>query len=148
MKRNGPGDGTCVWCGLDENCDHVLFRCIVARFAWNVLREATGCGWNSSGFADFYRLVKAMGGSAHRLAWVGFAALARSLWTTCNKALIDRKLFRYPADLMYKLVILLQLWKLLASPKDRPHVEQLISRLRDRCGDLGGRNRAHPPAAI
>lgn len=53
-----PGDGKCVWCGLDENCDHILFTYIVTRIAWSVPREAVGCAANLSGFADFHALSR------------------------------------------------------------------------------------------
>lgn len=57
QKRHGPGNGKCVWCGAVEDRDHVLFRCIVARFMWSALRKITSGSWNPSGFSDILRLI-------------------------------------------------------------------------------------------
>lgn len=57
LKWHGPGDGKCVWCGQDESCDHIIFRCVVAQFMWSVIREATGTSWKPAGFAKFPSLV-------------------------------------------------------------------------------------------
>ena len=82
------GDDKGVWCGDDETCDHIILRCVVARFAWSVLRATTGCTWNPGSLLDEFRLIKASSGQDRKLAWVGFAALAWSLWRTRNKALV------------------------------------------------------------
>lgn len=37
LKRHGPGDGKCIWCGHDVTCGHIIFRCIVARYLWSAL---------------------------------------------------------------------------------------------------------------
>ena len=50
-KQHGLGDGKCVWCGKDKTCDHIIIQCIVARFAWGVLHEATWCRGNASAFS-------------------------------------------------------------------------------------------------
>lgn len=89
LQRHGPGDGKCVWCGLNEDCDPIIFRCIIAWFAWSVIREATGGQWNPAGFRDFQHLIQGTSGRDRRLAWVGFGALAWVLWTARNKALIE-----------------------------------------------------------
>lgn len=58
LRRKGPGDGKCVWCGENEDYEHILFRCIVTRFAWSVIREPTGCTWNPARFLDLFWLVQ------------------------------------------------------------------------------------------
>ena len=83
-------------------------------------------------------------------ACVGFAALAWSLWRTRNKAIIEGIFFRHPADVMYKLVILLQLWKLLASKcgatRSRPSHKVLWAMTRGKEGHhrLGNRPPCRP----
>lgn len=89
QKRHGPGDGKCVWCGEIEDRDHLLFRCIVARFMWSAIREITGGACNPSGLTDVLRLIQGTKGSDRQLAWMGFGAMACALWITRNKALIE-----------------------------------------------------------
>lgn len=143
LKRHDPGDGKCVWCGMNEDCDHIIFRCIVARFSCSIIRAATGCSWNPVGFADFYHLPLGASGADRRMAWMGFPALALIMWNTRNKALIEGKLFQHSADLIYKMVIILQLCKLLAKQKDRPRVEKLIVWLQGQCTELRRQERTN-----
>jgi hypothetical protein len=100
------------------------------------MRTITGSTWNPSGFVDLYRLIASTRGRDRRMAWLGFGAIAWSLWTTRNKALMEGQFIWHPADLLYKLVSFLQLWKLVAKPQDRGHVEELVSRVRARCTEL------------
>lgn len=41
------------------------------------------------------------------MAWIGMGAVSWALWNACNKALIERIVFKHPANLIYKIVILL-----------------------------------------
>ena len=68
-------------------------------------------------------------GRDRRMAWVGFGAIAWALLITRNKALIEGLFIRHPADLLYKMVYFLQLWKLLARNTDRGRVEELASKV-------------------
>ena len=70
------------------------------------------------------------------MTWLGFGAIAWALWTTRNKALIEGQFIKHPADLLYKMVSFMQLWKLLAKPQDRGDVQELISKVRARCTEL------------
>ena len=126
----------CVWCREEESSSHIIFQCIVARMVWSSLREATGCSWNPSYFAELYGLIMASNAQDRKLAWLGVGALAWSLWTTRNKATIEGIFLRHPADVVYKLVILLQLWKGLTRQRARPGVERLIARLKAKCAEL------------
>ena len=135
QKRRGPGDGKCIWCGDHEDRDHILFRCIMAHFVWSAVRSVTGSMWNPIGFSEFYRLVAATSGGDRRIAWLRFRAIAWALWTTRNKALIEGH-FKHPADLLYKMVSFLQLWKLLAKLQDRGHVQELVTKVRARCTEM------------
>jgi hypothetical protein len=48
-KRMGPSNGTCAWCGEVEDCDHIFFKCAIARFMWAGVRELLTCLWNPAG---------------------------------------------------------------------------------------------------
>lgn len=92
-KQHGPGDCKCPWCRMDEDSDHILIRCIVARFTWNVVREVTRCDWNPSGFANLYRLIQNMSARDARLAWIGVGTMSWVMWNARNKALIEGIVF-------------------------------------------------------
>jgi hypothetical protein len=58
--------------------------------------------------------------------WVFFVALAWALWNTRNKFSIERKFPRHPVDVIYKLIISLQLWRPLQSPMEQVFVDELL----------------------
>ena len=121
-------------CSQPEDRDHILFRCIMARFVWSAVREVAGSSRNPSGFSEFYRLAAATSGGDRRMTWLG--AIAWALWTMRNKALIEGQFIKHPADILYKMMSFMQLWKLLARPKDRGRVRELVAKVRARCTEL------------
>lgn len=54
IKWTGSTNRKSIWCGQDGTCDHVLFKCIIARFIWSVIRETTSCTWNPVRFANLH----------------------------------------------------------------------------------------------
>ncbi|VAH71828.1 unnamed protein product [Triticum turgidum subsp. durum] len=59
-----------------------------------------------------------------------------ALWNARNKALIEGKVFKQPADLVYKMIIFLQLWKPLGRRQDQGRTGTLIDSLRVQCNRL------------
>jgi len=41
-EKKWKGDQRCGLCRVDEDVDHILFRCVMAQFTWSCLREALG----------------------------------------------------------------------------------------------------------
>jgi hypothetical protein len=58
--------------------------------------------------------------------WIFFAAQCWALWTTRNNFTIERKFPRQPTDIIFKLMLSLQLWRPLQKPKDRGALDELI----------------------
>jgi hypothetical protein len=61
------------------------------------------------------------------MVWIFFAAQCWALWTTRNKFTIEKKFPRLPTDIIFKLLISLQLWRPLQRPKDLAALDELIS---------------------
>jgi hypothetical protein len=66
--RQGPSNGSCTLCGAMEDAAHIFFGCSLAKFAWNVLRQLSGCNWRPANFAQFHHILFSMAGSPHTLA--------------------------------------------------------------------------------
>ena len=111
-------------------------RCIIARFAWSVIRAAINCNWSPTAFFDLQRFFAGSIGIDRRLVSMGFAALALVFWATRNKALVEGNIFNQPADLIYKMVVFLRLWRQLARLGDRQRIDIFISKLRNQCHEL------------
>jgi hypothetical protein len=58
--------------------------------------------------------------------WIFFAAQCWALWTTRNKFTIERKFPRQPTDIIFKLMLSLQLWHPLQKHKDLGALDELI----------------------
>ena len=39
-EKKWKGDQCCGLCRVDEDVDHIFFRCVVAQFTWSCFREA------------------------------------------------------------------------------------------------------------
>jgi hypothetical protein len=61
------------------------------------------------------------------MVWIFFAAQCWALWNTRNKFTIERKFPRQPTDIIFKLMISLQLWHPLQKPKDLGTLDELIA---------------------
>jgi hypothetical protein len=75
---------------------------------------------------DWFIILDSLGERSKRLMWIFFAAQSWALWTTHNKFTIERKFPRQPADITFKLMLSLQLWRPLQKPKDLGALDELI----------------------
>lgn len=73
-KRRGPSDGSCALCGEWEDCDHIFFKCHLAKFMWAGVRELLNCSWDPTGVGDFVSIVQGLAGPMRRLVWFTFTA--------------------------------------------------------------------------
>jgi hypothetical protein len=84
-KRRGPLNGLCSLCDEPEDCDHIFFRCSLARFMWAGVRELLHCAWNPAGAGDFLAISHSLTGTYCGVVWFTFAALTWTLWNIWNK---------------------------------------------------------------
>jgi hypothetical protein len=129
-KRRGPSNGLCSLCGEPEDCDHIVFKCSLARFLWAGVRELLHCSWNPAGVGDFLAISHGLSGAYRRIVWFSFAALAWTLWNIRNKLTMEGVLIGKPADALYKMIIYMQQWRMLVKWKDRGLLDAAMETLR------------------
>jgi hypothetical protein len=105
---HGPSNGLCALCGSLKNASHIFFSCSLAKFAWCVLRQLLGCNWCPANFSQFFAILSSFSGQPRRLLWTLFVAQSWALWLVRNKLAIESKVIRHLADIIFKIVILLQ----------------------------------------
>ncbi|KAK1693054.1 hypothetical protein QYE76_009751 [Lolium multiflorum] len=120
VKRHGPSNGRCALCGDWETCDHIFFTCHIAKFMWAGIRDLLSCSWNPAGAADFIAIANGLSGRLRRIAWFTFAAQCWTLWNIRNKLAIEGSLISSPADVIFKMSIYMQSWRVLVRPRDKP----------------------------
>lgn len=57
-KRKWKGEINCKLCGLEEDTEHILFRCVLARFVWCAIRDVAGWGESPLSFSEFFMFSK------------------------------------------------------------------------------------------
>jgi hypothetical protein len=60
-----------------------------------------------------------------------FSVDAVVLWTTRNKFLIEAKFPKHPANVVFKTIIFLQLWRPLAKEKVHSMLDEAVAKLKD-----------------
>jgi hypothetical protein len=118
-KRHGPSNGDCGLCGEVEDCSHIFFGCSLARFMWAAIREILHCDWNPAGAGEFLAIAQGLSGRYRRLVWFAFAAQCWALWNVRNKMIFDGSLISNPCDMLYKMLIYMQQWRMLVKSTDR-----------------------------
>jgi hypothetical protein len=138
--RHGPSNGACSLCGATEDAAHAFFSCSLAKFAWSALRQVLGCNWCPANFAQFHAILSSFSGLSRRLLWVFFLAQSWALWLIRNKLTIERKIINHPADVLYKTVILLQLWSSRFKGRDKEGLAWMADQLRELYASMRPRN--------
>jgi hypothetical protein len=87
--------------------------------------------WNPSYFVDIFVIFQRFNGRAKKLLWLLFVAHSWALRLTRNKATIEAKFSRQPANLIYKTLILLQQWRILQKAEMVPLLDEAIALLKD-----------------
>ena len=128
--RHGPSNGNCALCGQPEDASYILFTCSMAKFSWSVLRQLLGCSWCPGNFTQFYAILSGFNGQPKRLLWILLLAQSWALWLVRNKLTIESKTLSHPADIIYKTIIFLQLWKLNTKAQDKEGLDWMTSELR------------------
>jgi hypothetical protein len=130
-ERHGPSNGNCVLCARPKDLRHIFFSCPLAQFLWSAVRSLLNVSWNPSCFADIFAIFQHFHDRTRKLLWLLFAAQCWALWLTRNKATIEAKFPRQPANLIFKTLILLQQWRGLQRDDVSPLLDELIALLKD-----------------
>jgi hypothetical protein len=129
--RHGPSNGLCPLCGAPEDASHIFFSCSLAIFAWSVSRQMLGCNWCPTNFAQFHDILSSFSGYPRKLLWLLFLAQSWALWNVRNKLAIEKKTIANPADIIFKIIIFLQLWSLRCKPREKEGLSWIARELRE-----------------
>jgi hypothetical protein len=81
--------------------------------------------WSPSSRQEWLSILANLNPRAKRLLWTLFVAQSWALWLTRNKFSIEGVFPRQPADVVFKLVLTLQLWRPLQNRKDLPVFDEM-----------------------
>lgn len=119
-------------CGIEENADHVLFQCVLARFVWHCVKEILIWGRIPGSLDDLHlNWLDKRGANDYHIGLFSFAALAWTLWKIRNKMVIEKTFPKQPIEVIVKFVTCLQRWRMLTKEADRMKVEDFLSSAED-----------------
>jgi hypothetical protein len=98
---------------------------------WSVVQQLLGYNWSPANFPQLYSLISTLLGRHRRMVWALFAAQSWALWHIRNKLTIESKIIHHPAGVIFKTLILLQLWEPTAKPEDKSSLKWMIRKLRE-----------------
>jgi hypothetical protein len=97
---------------------------------WSVVRQLLECRWSPTSFAQFFAIASSFSGRPCRLIWTLFAAQSWALWHVHNKHVFESRVITKPANLLYKTIVIMQLWTLLAKAQDKANMLKMTRQLR------------------
>ena len=128
------GDIHCKVCGADEDTDHVIFSCSVARYQWMLIRDVLN--WESvpTSIESFLRisLHSKLNNSkiSQKVVLLVLGAVVWCIWLARNDLVFNN---RFPSSifaLTFKSILLLQKWALLSKVSDREVLKSLMEAIR------------------
>ena len=128
LIRHGPTLGKCPLCDDLETLDHLLFICPVAVFVWSVIREAVEWPDIPCSILDLISVGRASQKGRFERIWIGAAAVLWSLWTIRNDLIFEGITLKHPADAVFRVISLLQLWRPLWDEDLREYFGEVIQR--------------------
>ena len=106
-------------CGVTEDVDHILFRCVISSFVWSAYKEALGWDRIPTSMADFLNCWIPLGCRDYQLKLFFFGVTTWALWVTRNKMMIEGKFPRSPIDALSKIDVFMQRWRILLRAEER-----------------------------
>jgi hypothetical protein len=98
IRRKWQGDPGCCFCGMPENCDHLLFECPIAKVIWGVTTICFQQNTRPSSYDQFWiSITKALPGG-DKVYMLGFAAICWAIWRTRNEICLSYWAGLYPED--------------------------------------------------
>ena len=108
----------------------MLIGCVLAEFVWSGLRDMFQVGWNPKCYLDLEQILATINGKGRKVLRMIFSAVCWALWFMRNKFTIEAKFPKLPADCIFKILVLLQLWKPLLKEEAAPMLEDAGTRLK------------------
>lgn len=130
-ERGWKGNRNCVICNKPETTDHILFKCIVAKFTWTCIREALSLDSVPTGMQDMLETWARTKHKHAKLTIFCCAIILWGIWTTRNKFTIEGLFPSHPSDVLFKIQGFLQRWAALLRGVDKTILEDLIKKMKD-----------------
>jgi hypothetical protein len=144
-KRNWKGEISCPLCGVVEDVNHIMFRCVCNRFAWAVVKEALGWKQLPSSLEEFTQgWLDGSFKANNRIILFCLGAMCWSLWKVRNKMVIEKKLIASPQVVIYSAIPLMQQWRPLLAAKERGLI-QIVCKKVKRVVDKVARSKSSQP---
>jgi hypothetical protein len=103
----------------------------LAHWRRSLGRSRASCSDAPANFAQFHAILASFSGYSRRLLWVLFLAQSWALWNVRNKLAIEKKTIANPADIIYKIIIFLQLWSLKSKAREKEGLSWMARELRE-----------------
>lgn len=109
VKKGWKGNINYCVCGCLESIDHIFFKCHLAKYIWSFIKEV--CQLNSYPTSlDDFNSTWLMGKGPFPI-WLIiflFVGFVWALWTSRNKMTINKKFPKYPIDVIFIALSLMQ----------------------------------------
>jgi hypothetical protein len=107
-KCNWKGEVECQLCGEKENVDHIMFKCVLSKYVWAVVRDALGWERYPCSLDEFLiGWVNEKSAKLSRLMYFGLGAVCWPLWKVRNKMAIEKKIVKSPCVLIFNVIALM-----------------------------------------
>ena len=124
-RKKWKGDANRTICNLPETVDHVLFRCVMARFVWMSFKEALGWERVPDGMMDLLEYWIPMGCADYDLKFFIFVVVTWAIWVTRNKIRMQRWFPHSPIVILYKINSFVQRWAALLQETEQGKLRSL-----------------------
>jgi len=91
IKRKWVGDPSCYFCSDNENINHLLFCCPVAKVIWGIIAMSLGANNIPTDIDQYKRCVNRWLLNGTFFHTLGLAAFCWAIWKRRNKACFDKK---------------------------------------------------------
>lgn len=72
IRRRLPSSDQ-ILCGENEEMEHILFRCVLAKFFWSYVRSWLNFNWDPNNFDELFALTANLSSQVRRVFWFVFA---------------------------------------------------------------------------
>jgi hypothetical protein len=113
FKRHWQGNLDCIFCGLLESIDHLLFHCPVARFIWRIVQIAFNLTYTPKDTTDLFGpWINSFYKTEKKLVLFGCGAALWAIWRTRNDCCFNAKLIDDPSNVVFSCCYWIDAWSI------------------------------------
>jgi hypothetical protein len=110
LKINWQGNKFCSFCNMEENISHLFFECPLARYIWSLVAWVIKAECRPANDAQFWEWCARYMPHNKNLYMNGLAAICWAIWLTRNGVCFEKKLIRFPTEIICLASSLLNYW--------------------------------------